>query len=83
LATGAKKSAMPMPEMKNGITTSLYGIVGVVTVEIQARPIACSASPTPMIRCPPMRSESAPATGAMKIGIAVHGRIRTPAWSGE
>ena len=31
---------------------------------------------------PPMRSESAPAIGAMKIGIAVHGRMRSPASSG-
>ena len=36
-----------------------------------------------MIRWPPIRSESAPAIGEMKIGIAVHGRIRMPAWSGE
>ena len=36
-----------------------------------------------MILPPPMRSESAPAIGATKIGIAVHGRMRSPAWSGE
>ena len=30
-----------------------------------------------------MRSESAPATGAMNIGASVHGRIRSPAPSGE
>ncbi len=72
-----------MPEMKNGITSSLYGTVGVETVAIQASPSACSVSPTPMIRWPPIRSERAPAIGAMKIGIAVQGRIRMPAWSGE
>ena len=36
-----------------------------------------------MMRCPPIRSESAPAIGAMIIGIAVQGRIRTPEASGE
>ena len=32
---------------------------------------------------PPIRSESAPAIGAMNIGIAVHGRIRSPEPNGE
>src|SRR5438034_741083 len=32
-----------------------------------------------MMRPPPIRSESAPAIGATKIGIAVQGKIRTPA----
>ena len=32
---------------------------------------------------PPMRSESAPEIGATIIGIAVHGRTRSPASSGE
>ncbi len=36
-----------------------------------------------MIRCPPIRSERAPAIGATKIGIAVHGRIRSPEPNGE
>ena len=36
-----------------------------------------------MIRCPPIRSDIAPASGAMKIGIAVQGRIRSPDASGE
>ncbi len=36
-----------------------------------------------MSLCPPIRSESAPAIGATIIGIAVHGRIRRPDWSGE
>ena len=46
---------------------------------IQPSPMACSASPTPMSRRPLMRSESAPAIGATKIGIAVQGRMRRPA----
>ena len=36
-----------------------------------------------MIGLPPMRSESAPAIGATNIGIAVQGRTRSPASSGE
>ena len=68
-----------MPERMNGPTSSAYGTVGVETAAIQPSPIACSASPTPMIRGPPMRSDSAPAIGATKIGIAVHGRMRRPA----
>ena len=32
---------------------------------------------------PPIRSDSAPAIGATKIGIAVHGRIRRPDPNGE
>ena len=72
-----------MPEMTNGIDQLEYGVVGVVTGAIQPSPTACSASPTPISGRPPIRSESAPAIGAMKIGIAVHGSIRRPASSGE
>jgi hypothetical protein len=81
--TGAKKSPIPIPEIANGATMSMYGVVGVETAAIQPSPIACSASPTPMMRPPPIRSDRAPAIGATKIGIAVHGRIRSPDWSGE
>ena len=72
-----------MPEIVNGPTRSMYGVVGVDTAAIQARPTACSASPTPMILWPPIRSERAPAIGATNIGITVQGRIRTPEASGE
>ena len=72
-----------MPEIANGRTRSAYGVVGVETAAIQPRPIACSASPVPMMRCAGIRSESAPAIGATTIGIAVHGRIRRPEPSGE
>ena len=45
-ATGAKKSAIPIPEMMNGTTSSEYGVVGVETERDPARaPIACSVSP--------------------------------------
>ena len=72
-----------MPESTNGPTRSTYGVVGVLIAAIQSSPAAWSASPTAISRCPPIRSESAPASGAMKIGIAVHGRMRRPDWSGE
>ena len=39
-----------MPEIANGRTSSTYGVVGVETAAIHARPIACSASPVPMMR---------------------------------
>ena len=50
---------------------------------IQASPAAWSASPAAMIGRPPILSERRPAIGAMKIGIAVQGRIRSPDCSGE
>src|SRR2546423_12855093 len=50
---------------------------------IQASPVACSARPAAMIGRPPILSESRPAIGAMKIGIAVQGRMRRPDCSGE
>ena len=69
---------MPTPEIRNGPTNATYAVVGVETAAIHARPIACSASPAPINRCPPTRSDSAPAIGATSIGIAVQGRIRSP-----
>src|SRR5262249_300628 len=83
LATGAKKSAMPVPEMMNGRTNVEYGAVGELIAAIQPSPIAWSASPVPISGRPPIRSDSAPAIGAMKIGIAVQGRMRRPDPNGE
>ena len=79
LATGAKNSAMPTPEISEradelDVGGGRRGDRG----DPRARPIACSASPAPISRWPPMRSESAPAIGATSIGIAVQGRIRSP-----
>src|SRR6185437_10125772 len=48
-----------------------------------ARPAACRASPVTSSGRVPMRSATAPATGATTIGVAVHGSIRSPAVSGE
>ena len=44
----------------------------------QARPAACSASPVTSSGRVPIRSASAPATGATSIGVAVHGSSRSP-----
>ncbi len=82
-ATGAKNIAMPVPLRMNGITSSVYGTVGVETAASHPSPIACSASPPAISGRPPIRSERAPAIGATIIGMAVHGRIRSPAPSGE
>ena len=72
-----------MPEITNGATKSAYGAVGEPIAAIQPRPIACSVSPSAISGRPPIRPESAPAIGATKIGIAVHGRIRSPEPNGE
>ena len=80
---GAKKSAMPTPATMNGAISCEYETVGVDTGAIQASAIACSVRPVPMIRFGLIRSESAPAIGAMNIGASVHGRIRSPEPSGE
>jgi hypothetical protein len=82
LATGAKYIAIP-PERTNGMTMLEYGSVVVRMAAIQASPAACRARPAAMIGRPPILSESRPAIGAMKIGIAVQGRIRSPDCSGE
>ena len=74
---------MPMPETMNGATSCQYGVVGVEIAASDASPLACSVSPIPIRRAPPIRSESAPATGATNIGMIVHGRIRRPEPSGE
>src|SRR4051794_20580465 len=83
LAIGAKNRAMPAPARKNGATISEYAIEGERIEAIQASAMACSASPVAISGRPPMRSDRAPAAGAMKIGIAVQGRMRRPALSGE
>jgi hypothetical protein len=82
-ATGAKNNAIPIPERTNGVTSCEYGTVGIETAAIQVSPAAWSVSPTAMIRAPPIRSESAPAIGATKIGMAVQGRMRSPAPNGS
>ncbi len=82
-ATGAKKSAIPTPATMNGAIRDVYGTSGVETRPIHASATACRVSPVPMMSRGLIRSESAPATGAMNIGASVHGRMRSPAPSGE
>ena len=82
-ATGAKNIAMPVPESTKGMTREEYPTSGSLTRAIHPSPIACNASPPAISGRPPIRSDSAPAIGATTIGIAVHGRTRRPASSGE
>src|SRR3954462_4480761 len=74
-ATGAEDSPLPTPEITNAGTRLEYATVGLVIDASQARPIACSPRPVAISGLPPIRSESAPASGAMKIGIAVQGSV--------
>ena len=67
----------------NGAIRCEYGVVGVETAAIHASAAACIDSPTPMMFLAGIRSDSAPATGAMNIGASVHGRIRRPEPNGE
>ena len=46
-------------------------------------PAAWSARARATIRRAPNRSERTPEIGAASTGIAVHGRVRRPAWNGE
>ena len=74
----------PDPGDDEGTDQRRVGDVGVETAAIQASPIACKRqADLPTNGLPPIRSDSAPAIGEMNIGIAVHGRIRKPASSGE
>ena len=72
-----------MPERMNGTTSSTYGDGRRRDRRDPAEPGRLQREPDAISRWPPIRSESAPAIGAMKIGIAVHGRIRRPDCSGE
>ncbi len=83
MATGAKNSAIPIPAITNGPTSCEYGVSGSETRPIHASANACSERPTPTISLGGIRSESAPAIGAMNIGASVHGRIRSPELKGE
>jgi hypothetical protein len=49
----------------------------------QANPAACMKSPLTITGRRPTRSETAPATGEMSIGVAKKGSSRTPAATGE
>ena len=49
---------------------------------IQANPAACSSSPATISGRSPIRSASAPASGATRNSVAVHGSSRSPAPSG-
>ena len=79
LATEAKKDAVPMPASTNAGSSFAVGVVGLAMDAIHAKAIASRPSPKAMIGRPPIRSDSAPAAGAMNSGIAVQARVRMPA----
>src|SRR4051794_32042630 len=83
LAAGANTSAIPVPARTNGTISALYATVGSLTIASQVMAIDWSASPLAISGRDPIRSLRIPATGATKIGIAVHGSVRRPASSGE
>ena len=83
LAAGANTSAMPVPAITKAGTMRPYAMSGSVVTASQASAPACRASPDAISGRLPMRSDRIPATGATKIGIAVQGKVRMPASSGE
>ncbi len=83
LAAGANTSAMPVPAMMNGITSSPYGTVGLEMLASHPIAPACSVRPVTISGRDPIRSDSSPAIGAMNIGMIVQGSVRSPASSGE
>src|SRR3954453_20786774 len=83
LAAGANTSAMPVPASTNGTISAEYAVVGSVTIRSHVIAIEWSARPLAISGRDPMRSLRMPAIGATKIGIAVHGSVRSPASSGE
>ncbi len=62
---------------------SVYGVVGVISVASQVRPITCRASPVATSGLPPHRSAKHADHGASSIGMPVHGSTRSPAARGE
>jgi hypothetical protein len=72
-----------MQSIANGTMSRPYATDGVDTEANHAIAPACSASPAAISGRDPIRSDSRPASGAISIGIAVHGSVRRPASSGE
>ena len=82
-AVGAKYRLMPTPAITNGGTSRRYATVGDETSASHASAPDISAMPTTSSGRLPIRSDSRPAMGATRIGMAVHGSVRRPASSGE
>ena len=82
-ASGTKKSVIPMPARMKAGTMSTYGVLGVSNKANHAKPAVCRIRPGTTNRLPPQRSARTPTRGARTMIMPVHGRIRSPALSGE
>lgn len=82
-AVGAKYRLIPTPAITNGGTSRTYATVGEEIRASQASAADISPIPTTRSGRAPTRSESNPAIGATRIGMAVHGSVLRPASSGE
>src|SRR6266571_1322011 len=71
------------PAITNGATRCPYGTAGELIAASQASAPDIRAMPDTSRGRLPIRSDSAPASGAIRIGMPVHGRVRSPACSGE
>ena len=72
----------PQPAMISGAIIDAYAMSGAAISAIQPIPIPCSSSPPTMNGRSPYRSTNAPASGATKNSVSVHGSSRRPASSG-
>ena len=84
-AVGTVGSAieMPMPATSSATVSSTQLALREPRAATQMKPSACRVSPRTMIGRRPMRSESAPASGEMNIGVAKNGSSRSPVATGE
>ncbi|KRB75610.1 hypothetical protein ASE03_16890 [Kitasatospora sp. Root187] len=81
-AVGAIAKPIPAPATSIPPTNWEYGVSAEATRLIQDRPTAWRKRPSAISRPPPTRSVSAPAIGAITIGIRVQDSVSTPACSG-
>ena len=72
----------PTPAMIIGSTNRPYPLPDEASHATQPSPAACRASPAAISGRVPIRSATAPASGAISIGVAVHGSSRSPVASG-
>jgi hypothetical protein len=81
--TAGRAIEMPTPAITKGTTKLLYGAARPARETIHAKPNPCKANPGAMSALVPIRSDSAPASGATISGVAVQGRNLRPVASGE
>src|SRR5260370_1070673 len=77
-AAGEKHGTTPRRRRTTAGPRGAYLTAGGAPAPTRPGPPAGGAGPATAGGRPPIRSDRAPAAGVMKIGIAVHGRVRTP-----